>query len=137
MQSNPPPQPVPPVWVPRLKLLDRVRQALRIRHYSRRTEQAYVAWIRRFIFFHNKRHPSQMGASEVGEFLAWLATRQRVSASTQNQALSALLFLYREVLGVDLGPIDLVVHARTPKRLPIVLSREEVAAVMSQLQGTM
>ena len=82
------------------KLLERVRAAVRMKHYSRRTEQAYVHWIRRFIVFHHKKHPSTMGASEIGAFLSWLAVQRRVSASTQNQALSAVLFLYREVLGM-------------------------------------
>ena len=119
------------------KLLDRVRQRIRMRHYSRRTEEAYVHWIRRFIVFHGKAHPSTMGAAEVSGFLTWLAVRQKVSASTQNQALSAVLFLYRDVLGQDLGALPAVVRARTPERLPEVLSREEVASVLRELSGTM
>ncbi len=118
------------------KLLDRVRAAIRTRHYSRRTEEAYVYWIRRYIVFHAKAHPSTMGAPEVATFLTWLAVRQRVSASTQNQALSALLFLYRNVLGMEVGAIEHVPRARTPERLPVVLSREEVTAVLKQLTGT-
>ena len=86
---------------PEPKLLDRVREAVRVRHYSRRTEEAYVTWIRRFIVFHGKRHPSQMGGDEIGRYLTYLAVERKVSASTQNQALSALLFLYRQVLRVD------------------------------------
>ena len=117
------------------KLLDRVRDAIRTRHYSRRTEEAYVYWIRRYIDFHGKAHPSTMGAPEVAAFLTWLAVRQRVSASTQNQALSALLFLYRNVLGIEVGAIEHVPRARTPERLPVVLNRVEVTAVLKQLSG--
>ena len=116
------------------KLLDRVRTAIRVRHYSRRTEQAYVDWIRRFIVYHKKTHPAEMGAPEISAFLEWLAVRQRVSASTQNQALSALLFLYRHVLGKDVGAID-VPRAYGPTRVPVVLSRDEVGRVLAQLQG--
>jgi integron integrase len=117
------------------KLLDRVRDAIRTRHYSRRTEEAYVHWIRRFIVFHGKKHPSTMGAGEIAAFLTWLAVRQRVSASTQNQALSAVLFLYRDVLHADVGAIEHVPRARTPERVPVVLSRDEVRLVMKQLTG--
>jgi integron integrase len=120
------------------KLLDRVREAIRTRHYSRRTEEAYVYWIRRYIVFHRKAHPSTMGAADISAFLTWLAVRQHVSASTQNQALSALLFLYRHVLGIEVGPLEQQVpRARTPERLPVVLSREEVTAVLKHLTGTM
>ena len=119
------------------KLLDRVRDAIRTRHYSRRTEEAYVYWIRRYIVFHGKAHPSTMGAADIGAFLTWLAVRQHVSASTQNQALSALLFLYRDVLRIEMGAIEHVPRARTPERLPVVMSREEVTAVLQQLTGTM
>lgn len=119
------------------KLLDRVRESVRLRHYSRRTESAYVDWIRRFIVFHAKRHPREMGAPEIGAFLSWLAVKRRVSGSTQNQALSAILFLYREVLGLQLPAIPSVVRARTPERPPVVLSREEVATVLAQLTGVM
>lgn len=122
---------------PTPKLIDRVRQAIRLRHYSRRTEDSYASWVRRFILFHRKRHPADMGGAEVTAFLTSLATRERVSASTQNQALSALLFLYRDVLGTDLGVIPPVVRARTPERLPVVLSRDEVGAVLGQLGGVM
>src|SRR6202048_3528235 len=93
------------------KLLERVRTAVCMKHYSRRTEQAYVHWIRRFIVFHHKKHPSTMGASEIGAFLSWLAVQRRVSASTQNQALSAVLFLYRDVLGMEVGAIGQVPRA--------------------------
>ncbi|OFV94479.1 MAG: integrase [Acidobacteria bacterium RIFCSPLOWO2_12_FULL_65_11] len=117
--------------------MTRVRDTIRARHYSRRTEEAYVYWIRRFIVFHGKKHPSAMGAAEIAAFLTWLAVRERVSASTQNQALSAVLFLYRAVLQIEVGPIEQVPRARTPDRLPVILSREEVSAVLKQLAGTM
>ena len=117
------------------RLLDQVRATLRARHYSRRTETAYVGWIRRFILFHGKRHPLELGEAEVTSFLTSLATRRNVSASTQNQALSALLFLYREVRSRDLPWLDGVVRAKRPVRLPVVLSRDEVAALMRQLHG--
>jgi integron integrase len=116
-------------------LLDRVRAAARLRHYSRRTGAAYVAWIRRYIFFHGKRHPAELGAPEVTGFLSSLAIDGRVAASTQNQALGALLFLYRDVLELDLPWLDGVVRAKRPERLPVVLTREEVAAVLRPLTG--
>jgi site-specific recombinase XerD len=119
------------------KLLDRVRAAVRLKHYSRRTEKAYVDWIRRYILFHQKKHPSTMGATELVAFLSWLAVDKQVSASTQNQALSAVLFLYREVLGFDIGPIEHVPRARMPDKLPVVLSREEVGQLLKQVDGTM
>ena len=119
----------------RQKLLDRVRHAIRTRHYSRRTEQAYVDWIRRYIAFHRMTHLAQMGASDVSQFLTWLAVDRRVSASTQNQALSALLFLYKHVLAIEITAIPPVVRARTPERLPVVLSREEIGAILKQLTG--
>ena len=121
---------------PKPRLLDRVREAIRARHYSRRTEKAYVGWIRRYIFFHGKRHPAEMGAPEVARFLTSLATDSRVAASTQNQALNALLFLYRVVLEVDLPWLDDVVRARRPEYLPTVLTRDEVRRVLERLQGT-
>ena len=117
------------------KLLDRVRQAIRAKHYSRRTESAYVDWIRRYIVFHRKRHPSEMGAQEIAAFLTWLATNRRVSASTQNQALSAVLFLDRDVLHIEIGAIEHIPRARMPVRMPVVLSREEVARIMKRLNG--
>jgi integrase len=124
------------VYGPRApRLLDRVRTELRTRHMSRRTEEAYVFWIRRFILFHGKRHPATLGAPEVTGFLSSLAEVHRVSASTQNQALSALLFLYRRVLGVELPWLDGLVRARRPVHVPVVLSREEVAAVLAELSG--
>src|SRR6266550_6217268 len=124
-----------PLPSPRPRLLDRVRAALRARHYSRRTEETYVAWIRRYIFFHDKRHPAELGAPEVTRFLTSLAVDGHVAASTQNQALSALLFLYGQVLEVDLSWLDGIVRARRPERLPVVLTRDEVRAVLQRLEG--
>lgn len=117
------------------RLLDRVRERLRLKHYSYRTEQQYVAWIRRFILFHGKRHPAVMGGAEVEAFLSHLATQRGVSASTQNQALSALLFLYRGVLNIELPWLDNVVRAKRSQRVPVVLTKEEVRAVLTHLQG--
>jgi len=123
--------------VPKPRLLDRVREAVRARHYSRRTVKTYVAWARRYILFHGKRHPAEMGAAEVTSFLTSLAVDGNVAASTQNQALSALLFLYRDVLEQDLPWLDNVVRAKSAQRLPVVLTRAEVRAVIQQLQGTL
>ncbi len=117
------------------KLLDQLRDAIRVRHYSIRTEQAYVQWARRFILFHNKRHPNEMGAAEIGAFLTDLASSQNVAPATQNQALNALVFLYKEVLGRDPGEIEGVVRAKKPERLPVVLTQAEVTAVLDQLEG--
>jgi len=117
------------------RLLDRVREANRLRHGSRSTEKSYIAWIRRYILFHGKRHPAEMGAPEVAQFLSFLAVEGKVTASTHNQALSALLFLYRYVLQRDLPWLEDVVRARRPKHLPVVLTRDEVRAVISKLQG--
>ncbi|MCC6867297.1 MAG: integron integrase [Burkholderiales bacterium] len=119
----------------RVLLLDQVRQRTRLKHYSIRTEQAYCEWIKRFVLFHGKRHPSALGAAEVEQFLTSLAVDRRVAASTQNQAKSALLFLYREVLGVELPWLDGVQKAKTPSRLPVVLTREEVEWVLARLVG--
>jgi integron integrase len=118
------------------RFLDRVRGVLRTRHFSRRTEQAYVAWIRRFILFHGKRHPERLGSSEVTGYLSHLASSRQVSASTQNQAFSALVFLYRDVLGRELAGLEQVPRARLPEHLPVVLSREEVVAVLGRMHGT-
>ncbi len=118
------------------KLLDRLRQACRVRHYSIRTEEAYHGWVRRYILFHGKRHPAGMGAPEVNAFLTDLAVRGRVSASTQNQALCAVLFLYKNVLGTEPGWLGEVVRAARPKRLPVVLSEAEAARVLQELDGT-
>ena len=120
----------------RPKLLDRVRQAIRTRHYSPRTEEAYAHWIRRYIVFHEKKHPSTLGAPDISRFLTWLAVERHVSASTQNQALSALLFFYKDVLAIEVGAVPPVVRARTPERLPVVLSRDEIGALLKQLTGT-
>lgn len=116
------------------RLLDQVRDAIRVRHYSIRTEEAYLQWIRRFILFHNKRHPKDLGEAEVESFLTYLAARQNVSASTQNQALSAVLFLYRQVLKIELGWLDDVQRAKKPKRLPVVLTQDEVRRLLSFLR---
>jgi integron integrase len=113
-----------------------VRHAIRTRHYSPRTEEAYVHWIRRYIVFHEKKHPSTLGAPDISRFLTWLAVDRRVSASTQNQALSAVLFLYKEVLAMEVGAVPPVVRARTPERLPVVLSRIEIGAILKHLTGT-
>jgi integron integrase len=118
------------------KLLDQVRDRIRRKHYSLRTESAYIHWIRRFIFFHGKRHPRELGAHELEKFLTHLAVVDRVSASTQNQAMSALLFLYKEVLLQTLPWLDNVESARRPKRLPVVLTREEVNALLARIEGT-
>ena len=117
------------------KLLDQMKEALRTRHYSIRTEKVYLEWARRFILFHDKRHPKDMGSQEIAAFLTDLAVKRHVAASTQNQALSALLFLYREVLQHDVGPVDSV-RARKPKRLPTVLSKPQALRVISAMSGT-
>lgn len=117
------------------KLLDQVRDKIRIKHYSIRTEKQYLQWIKRFILFHGKRHPQDMDAVEVESFLTHLAVEGSVSASTQNQALSALLFLYREVLSIDLPWMDTMVRAKNPQRLPVVLTRAEVALVFERMEG--
>jgi integron integrase len=122
----------PPV---KTKLLDQVRHAIRARHYSIRTEEAYVNWIKRFVLFHNKRHPQEMGVEEINQFLSHLAVKNNVAASTQNQAMCAILFLYKNILNRDLGRIDNLVWAKKPKRLPVVLTREEVKQLLAQLSG--
>ena len=119
------------------KLLDQVREAIRLRHYSRRTEESYVGWIRRFILFHQKRHPRDMGSAEVVGFLTHLAVKEQVSASTQNQALNAVIFLYRQILNRDLADLGQAVRARTPVRLPVVLDRTEVRTILASLDGVM
>jgi len=118
------------------KVLDRVRDAIRARHYSLHTEEAYVGWVRRFILFHNKRHPAEMGEAEINRFLTHLAVAENVAASTQNQALAAILFLYQAVLEKDLDRIDGIVRAKKPKRLPVVLTRDEVRALLGRISGT-
>jgi integron integrase len=115
------------------KLLDQVRHAIRMRHYSPKTEESYVHWIKRFIFFHNKRHPAEMSEKEIAQFLSSLASALHVSASTQNQALNAILFLYRDVLQKEIGYVDGVIRAKRPHRLPVVLTRQEVKSVFGAL----
>ena len=132
----PPDPPIPPGNKPPPKLLDRLRDHLRTRHYSIRTEATYVDWARRFILFHGKRHPQEMGAAEVEAFLTHLAVVRQVSASTQNQAKAAILYLYKQVLGIDLPWLDEVVQAKTPKRLPVVLTASEVRELLLHMQGT-
>jgi integron integrase len=119
------------------KLLDQVRDVIRRKHFSIRTEQSYVDWIRRFILFHNKRHPREMAEAEVTEFLTHLARDGRVAASTQNQALSALLFLYKQVLKQEIGWLEGVERAKRPTRLPVVLTRDEVHKIFAHLHGTL
>ena len=124
--SEPPPR----------RLLDRVRDAIRTRHYSPRTEKAYIFWIRRFIVFNGRRHPDDMGEPEIARFLAAVATRLRVSAATQNQAFSAVLFLYRYVLGREIKGLEGTPRAKLPERVPVVLSPGEVVSILSRLRGT-
>jgi integron integrase len=119
------------------KLLDQVRLALRTRHYSIRTEQAYLYWIKDYILFHHKRHPSDLNEQHIGTWLTHLAVKRKVAASTQNQALSAILFLYRDVLNLTLDWIDNIERAKKPARLPIVFTREEVQSVLANLNGVM
>jgi integron integrase len=117
------------------RLLDRLRQELRLRHYSRRTEASYVAWVRRFILFHGKQHPREMGAREITAFLSHLAVAGGVSAATQNQALNALIFLYERLLETPVGELDGLVRARRPRHLPVVLTQEEVRRLLGELSG--
>lgn len=128
------PQPAPAALKPRL--LDEVRAVARMRHLSLRTEKAYVNWIRRFILFHQKRHPREMGEAEIRQFISHLAVNEDISASTQTVALSALLFLYRDVLKKDLPYVSNIERARKPKRLPVVFTREETKRILSHLEGT-
>lgn len=126
---------IPPSSTPTApRLLDQLRNRLRLKHYSIRTEIQYVQWVRRFILFHGKRHPQEMGATEVEAFLTHLAVVGKLSVSTQNQALLALLFLYREVLEIDLPWLDNVVRAKRPARLPVVLTHNEVQAVLGRYE---
>jgi len=126
--------PAPPPGPPRL--LDRVREAIRARHYSLRTEEAYVGWIRRFILFHKKRHPLEMAEPEINAFVTHLAVERSIGASTQTQALSALMFLYRHVLRKPLPDLDTVIRAKRPGRLPSVLTRSEVRRILGRMNGT-
>jgi site-specific recombinase XerD len=133
---NMPPSLPNPVSPRNPRLLDEVRTVIRLKHYSIRTEQAYIHWIRRFILYHQKRHPREMAETEVVDFLSHLARDGKVAASTQNQALSALLFLYKEVLKTEISWIENVERAKRPARLPVVLTRKEVRAIFGQLHGT-
>lgn len=133
MQVNKPRLSLVPTAKP--KLLDQLREALRSRHYSKRTEQTYCSWVKRFIYFHNVRHPQEMAEPEINAFLTHLAVKEKVAASTQNQALSAFLFLYRHVLGHEVGDLGEVIRARKPARLPVVMTRDEVKAVLGNLSG--
>lgn len=121
---------------PPKKLLDQVREVIRLKHYSIRTEHAYVDWIKRYIFFHNKRHPREMGAPEISAFLSHLATDKQVAANTQNQALNALIFLYRQILSQDVGVLEGVIRAKRPQRLPLVLTSLEVQKILEGMEGT-
>ena len=120
----------------RPKLLDQVRNAIRLKHYSIRTENTYIDWIERYIRFHKLRHPQEMNTPEIESFLTHLAVAQNVAPSTQNQALSALLFLYRNVLQIELNGSINAIRAKKDKRLPVVLSKDEVQHVLNQLTGT-
>jgi integron integrase len=133
--NDPRPFPPAPDQAPKPKLLDSVRIAVRARHYSRSTEKAYVNWVRRFVVFNGRRHPREMGGPEVTAFLSSLATQGHVSASTQNQALSAILFLYSAVLEKNLEWMDGIVRAKRPVRVPVVLTRQEVTAILGQMSG--
>ena len=121
---------------PQPKLIPRMRDALRVRRYSLKTEKAYIHWVKRYLRFHNMRHPQEMGAHEVTAFLNHLASDRMVAGATQNQALAAMLFLYRHVLGVELPWLDDLIRAKTAKRLPTVLTVAEVQAILAQLSGT-
>ncbi len=120
----------------RPKLLDQMRVVLRARHMSPKTESNYLNWVRRYILFHGKRHPAEMAEAEINAFLTHLATEKPVTTSTQSQALCALLFLYRHVLGVQIGELDDLVRARRPRKLPLVLTPSEIKRVLGCLRGT-
>jgi len=128
--------PLPQVAPAKPRLFDEVRNVARMRHLSLRTEQAYIAWIRRYIFFHQKRHPREMGENEIRAFISHLAVRENISASTQTVALSALLFLYRDVLKQELPYVSHIERAHKPKRLPVVFTRDETKRVLANLEGT-
>jgi integron integrase len=130
MENTPEVKPVP-------KLFPSIVECLRVKHYSKRTEEAYIQWIKRYILHHGKRHPRDMGVAEVEDFLTHLAVARNVSASTQNQAKSALLFLYKEVLEIELPWLDNVTQAKAPKRMPVALNKPEVQALLNRLDGTM
>ncbi len=134
--SDPAPTASVPSSAAKPKLLDQVRATIRTKHYSPRTEDTYVYWIKRFIFFHDKRHPVEMAEPEIAQFLSTLATVLKVSGSTQNQALNALLFLYHQVLGKEIGYVSGVVRAKKAPRLPVVLTRGEIQALLNYLNGS-
>ena len=117
------------------KLVDQVRYQIRTKHYSMKTEGVYINWIKQYIFFHNKKHPCEMGEREINQFLTFLAVKRQVSASTQNQALSAVLFLYKYVLHIELGDLGRVVRAKRSKKIPVVFSRDEIKKIMANLSG--
>lgn len=119
-----------------MKFLDQVRQVMRKKHYSYKTEEAYVSWAKRFILFHDKRHPAQMGEKEIASFITDLAVNGKVASSTQNQALNAIVFLYKKVLRVDLGDFGPMERAKRPQKIPVVMSVKEVDSVLSYLSGT-
>ena len=118
-----------------MKLLDQVRQVIRKKHYSIRTEQAYVQWIKRFILFNNKRHPKDMGEKEISTYISYLAVQEKVAASTQNQALNAIVFLYKQVLRIDLGEFGPMERAKRPKKLPVVMTKSEVDRILAFFSG--
>jgi integron integrase len=130
-----PPAPVPSQQPQQPRLLDQVRNVLRTKHYSYSTEKTYIYWIRQFIFFHNKQHPDILNEAHINTYLSHLAVKEHVSASTQNQALCAIVFLYKQVLHRELGDFGELVWAKKPKRIPVVFSRQEVSAILNQLQG--
>jgi len=117
------------------KLLIQLRDEIRTRHYSIRTEEAYTQWVKRFILFHNKRHPAEMGADEISSFLTHLAVYERVAASTQNQALNAIIFLYKEVLKLELNNLSNLIRAKRPEKLPVVLNKDEIEKILPNLDG--
>jgi len=117
------------------KLLDQVRAVIRTKHYSRRTEEAYIYWIKKYIFFHKKRHPNEMGEKEINEFLTHLAVKENVSASTQNQALNAIVFLYKQILKIKIDDIGEVVRAKKPKKEPVVFTQSEAEKILANLHG--
>lgn len=125
----------PSTILPQSRLLDQVRHAIRTLHYSYRTEEAYIHWIKQYIFFHHKRHPQEMGKKEISEFLTHLAVNKNVAASTQNQALCAVIFLYKQVLQKDPGEFEHIVWAKKPAKMPVVFNRREVKAILDQLTG--
>ena len=118
------------------RLLDQFRNVLRCKHYSLRTEQAYVDWIKRYIYFHDKQHPADMNESHIAAFLTYLAVQRKVASSTQNQALCALVFLYKNVLKIELGDFGELIHAKKPAKLPVVFTRDEIRNIMLHLEGT-